>query len=105
MELLSIDLARETPPVLYVRGEIDMATAGQLRSALEDAMAAASPVVVDMRDVSFIDLFGVRVILEAAGTGNGHGPLRLVHAARVARLLDLIGLDEEKASLDIRDGR
>lgn len=101
MELLSTDLAAGSPPVLHVRGEVDMATADQLRSALKNAMSADPAVVVDMQDVSFIDLSGVRVLLEVAASRNGEGPLHLVHAPSVARLLDLIGFDEATVSLHI----
>jgi anti-anti-sigma factor len=105
MNGLSIDLAEGTPPVLCVRGELDLATADEFRSALERAVSADPAVVVDMKDVTFIDLCGLRVILEAAESRNGRGPLRLVNAGRVAWLLDLAGLDEDKMSLDLVDGR
>lgn len=104
MDVLSTEVQEGSPPVLYVRGELDIATADEFRSALKPTTSDPA-VVVDMSGVSFIDLTGVRVILEAASHRNGDGPLRLVNAPHVARLLDLIGLDERNVALEIRDGR
>jgi anti-anti-sigma factor len=105
MDPLVINMVKGTPPVLRVRGELDMASAEQLRGALTDALANDPAVVIDLRDVPFIDLSGVRVILRAAQSRNGDGPLRLVNARRVAWLLELVGLDEAAAALHICDGK
>jgi anti-sigma B factor antagonist len=101
MEGLSIDLAEGSPPVLYVRGELDMATAGQLRAAIDEAVCADADVLVDLGGVTFVDLSGVRAILDAAHARNGQGPVKLVHAPRVAWILDLLGVDEHAAALEI----
>ena len=105
MDALMIDIVKGSPPVLHVRGELDMATAEELRVALDRALSDDPTVVVDLGDVPFIDLSGVRVILQTAEARNGHGPLQLVNAPRVAWLLELVGLDEEQASLHICDGK
>jgi anti-anti-sigma factor len=81
-----------SPPVLRVEGEVDLATAGELRDALLDAMAVDPRVVVDMEAVTFIDAAGLRVVLQAAESLNGSGPLTLVNAPLVARLLGLVGM-------------
>jgi anti-anti-sigma factor len=101
---LSIDLEEGSPPVLHVRGDVDLANADEFGAALREAMSADSTLVVDMGDVTFIDAAGLRVILHAAATRNGAGALTLVNAQRVAWLLELVGL-EGTPSLEIHDGR
>ncbi|HEY3833308.1 MAG TPA: STAS domain-containing protein [Acidimicrobiia bacterium] len=104
MQLLEIELTRRSSaPVLQVKGEIDIATADQLRDALLEVLSAEPTVAVDMSGVVFIDASGLRVLLEAAASLNGSGPLTLIDAPLVARLLTLIGL-EGTPSIELRDG-
>jgi anti-anti-sigma factor len=103
MDLLRTEFVQGEPPVLVVDGEIDMSTAEQLRAALEEAVATDPEVVVDMGGVTFFDAAGLRAVLEVAATRNGAGPLTLLNAPRVARVLDLVGLSG-LPSIVIRDG-
>ena len=87
--------------VIRPRGELDLSTAPALRDELLSAVRAVSVedcrvIEVDLRDVSFMDVTAVSVLvlarerLVAAG-----GQLRLTHPARsVARLLALVGLQD-----------
>ena len=102
MELLNTELRPGDPPVLQVDGEIDLATADQLRAALEKALSAHPNVVVDMAGVSFFDAAGLRVVLQLAQARNGNGPLTLLNARRVAWVLELIGLSDV-SSIEIRE--
>jgi stage II sporulation protein AA (anti-sigma F factor antagonist) len=102
MQLLSIEVVDGSPPVLRVGGEVDLASAGELRAALTSALAADPNVVVDLADVTFIDVSGVRVILRAAESLNGDGPLVLANASRVTWLLGIAGL-QDPLSLVIRE--
>ncbi len=92
MDVVLLEPVGGEPPVLRVGGEVDIASADALAAALAEALAAYSTVIVDMAGVTFIDASGLHVILQAASALNGRGPLTLVHAQRVARLLDLVGL-------------
>jgi len=103
MEKLKIDLLRGEQPVLRVEGELDMATAEQLRTALNQALSADPAVIVDMAGVTFIDASGLRVLFEAAQSLDGVGPLTLLDAPRVAWLLKLLGLSD-LSSIEICDG-
>lgn len=94
MELLKTELVQGDPPVLQIAGEIDLATADVLRTALEEAFSTDPTVVVDMAGVTFFDATGLRVVLQAAAARNGAGPLTLLNARRVAWLLELVGLSE-----------
>jgi anti-anti-sigma factor len=88
--LLTIDLEPGSPPHLYLRGEIDMSSSEQLTAALTDALAADPDLVLDLAGVTFIDLIGLRAIVDAAQSLNGQRPLRIVNAPRVAKLLALV---------------
>jgi anti-sigma B factor antagonist len=92
MELLKTELVHGDPPVLQVAGEIDLATVDALRTALEEAVSTDPTVVVDMAGVTFLDVTGLRAVLQAAASRNGAGPLTLRNAPRVAWLLELVGL-------------
>lgn len=83
-----------TPPVLHVVGELDLATEDRLRGALREAFTSDPAFVLDLGGVGFVDASGVRVILEAAASKNGHGPLVIHNGALLRRLLVILDLDE-----------
>jgi anti-anti-sigma factor len=85
-----------------VAGELDLLTAPQLASALREAQLNASLVVLDTREVTFIDSAGVHVILDAS-RGSEWGGARLVVAtsAVVDRFLGLAGVAEQVSTFDI----
>ena len=82
--------------VITARGEIDMHTAGQLRAAL-DAVEKHAPdaVVLDLREVGFLDSAGLGVITGAAKRLRSAGAdLRLVSDSReVLAVFRVTGLD------------
>ena len=94
MELLKVAFVPGDPSVVQVDGEIDLSTAGDLRTALEQALATDPHVVIDMAGVTFVDAGGLRVVLQVAESRNGSGPLPLRNASRVERILELVGLSE-----------
>jgi anti-anti-sigma factor len=61
---------------------------------LEKALSADPTVVIDMAGVTFFDAAGVRVLLQVAAARNGAGPLTLLNAPRVKRVLDIVGLSD-----------
>jgi anti-sigma B factor antagonist len=89
------------PERSYVRvapsGEIDVATAGELRQALHELWSSGwVDVVVDLRDVEFMDTSGVHVLLDAHHHAESTGA-RLSYidgAAPVSRVLQLTGMDQ-----------
>jgi len=52
---------------LALRGEMDLATVPGLQERLEALRASRTPVVIDLREVTFIDSTGIRCLL-LAGT-------------------------------------
>ncbi len=61
-----------------VAGELDIAAAPRLEQALRDAAMAARVVVVDLRDLTFIDCSGIRPILDGAIRARQTGARLLV---------------------------
>ena len=81
-------------PTVFVRGEVDLASAPQLREA---ALRALSPgpkaLCIDLAGVTFMDVCGLQVLLSAQRSASRAGG-RLVLARTppvVDRLLDLTG--------------
>ena len=79
-----------------VAGELDMATAEQLRCRLEEHVATShGDVVLDCRELSFIDACGIKVFLDVAVAARSQG--RRFMAANVPahcrRTLQIAGVD------------
>jgi anti-sigma B factor antagonist len=82
--------------VVEVAGEIDVASAPELRHCLQQTIDAGSQQpVVDLRHVEFIDSAGLGVLIGAQRRLRDHdGSLRLVCAeGLVLRVLHITGLD------------
>ena len=85
--------------VLRLEGELDTATARELRAALATAMASdATSVVLDLAGLSFIDSTGIAVFLAACHQAESRGRsfslrdpgrmvLKVLHLTGVDRLL------------------
>jgi anti-anti-sigma factor len=94
MEQLEI-VATQEPFGLRLAGEIDMATAPALQEALLLALADGRPVTVDMRDVTFIDSSGLKVVVASAAETPSGEPLTVKNpSAAVRRVLELFGMEQ-----------
>jgi anti-anti-sigma factor len=87
--------------VLRCCGDEDIATQGCRRAALSRALAARTDVVVDLRELTFIDSTGIRLLLEwaTAAARRGHafrlipGSDRVHLALRLTGVLEALGLE------------
>jgi anti-anti-sigma factor len=87
--------------VVSVRGELDLATAPQLRDLLDDELAGEMPVLIDLTSCEFIDSTGIAVIVRAwqrrrgvDGDSPSGGLLGLCGPDKqVSRLLEVTGVD------------
>ena len=88
MEIHSSD--QSGVPVLGVSGEVDLATAPALQTAMLAMMGrGSSRLIVDMSDVTFMDSSGLSALLAARDAGGEGCELILVVApGMVRRLLD-----------------
>ena len=83
--------------VLYVAGEVDLATAPRLLQALQAALASDRRVIVDLAGMSFIDSQGIRALLQAFKVSETGVAERLVLRSlrpQARKLLELTGLDQ-----------
>ena len=79
---------------LYVRGELDLATASALEEALLDcAREEPARLVVDLADVPFMDATGLRVLIEGQRRQKETGGDLVIGrpSRQVARLLEVAG--------------
>ena len=87
---------------VHAAGELDLCAAPRLEDTLRDAQLRARLVVLDAREVFFIDSAGLRVILAAnAGHESGAPRLILVPSPAVACLLTLAGVDGQVWTVDL----
>lgn len=88
-------------------GDLDLAGAPELEGALRDALASAQLVVLDLSELSFIDLLGVRVIVDASVRAGQDGRRLMVALApaHVERTFSLSGMAEaiERLELNTND--
>jgi anti-sigma B factor antagonist len=80
---------------LRLCGWIDLTTLAEFELALEGAMESGPDLVVDLRELTFIDAAGLRTLARAADRMRQDGRwLRLDHPSRhLRRLLTVLGLD------------
>ena len=76
-------------------GELDVATAGRARDAIRRAQDDAAEVICDLGDVSFIDVCGLHVLLDASAHARHTGArLILAHSpAFIYKVLGALGLE------------
>ncbi|MET8654000.1 MULTISPECIES: STAS domain-containing protein [Nocardia] len=89
--------------VLTVSGEVDVASAPQLQSAIDEALREQPPVlVVDLSGVGFFGSAGLSVLLVATEAAPSGG-LRVVASDQVRRPIEVTGLDKLLAVFDTLD--
>ncbi|GAB7003071.1 hypothetical protein JCM18899A_05420 [Nocardioides sp. AN3] len=65
-EQLTIDIDRsDGVPVVRVLGELDLVSVGRLRAVLDELLLGSGPVIVDLRELAFIDSAGLGALVRA----------------------------------------
>jgi anti-sigma B factor antagonist len=93
---LTVRVRRENGCVIIaIAGEVDIATAAQLRKRLSGLAASGAPVIADLDQVSFIDAAGLGALVGAASQAAARGAsLRVVcDQPQTRRLFRLTKLD------------
>ena len=88
---------------LVLRGEFDIAYAGQLEGEIARfADAGGHRLVLDLRELEFIDSTGLRIVLETRQRAvDGGFELEIVRGPQqVQRVFELTGLDERLPFVD-----
>jgi anti-anti-sigma factor len=88
--------------VVAPSGEIDLATVGLLRDAVEGALRADDELVLDLRGVTFMDTSGLRYLLELnARSDASEFTLRLVRGpGAVQRVFEVSGIESRLPFVD-----
>lgn len=80
-------------PLVETWGDIDHSTCGALDNALGEAEGAASVILIDLTNVSYIDSGGLSVMFSHARRLPENGWLGLIGAnGNVHRLLEIVGM-------------
>jgi anti-anti-sigma factor len=80
---------------VQVSGDVDLASAAELETALRSPECKASPaVVLDLRGVPFMDSSGLQVLLGAVREPGNRLVVVVGDGSAVARLFDLTGVAE-----------
>jgi len=80
-------------PVVHVAGEVDLATAPQLQTCLK---ALDGAVVIDLRDVAFLDSTGITAFIVAFKrlSADGGGLTLRNPSSAVTKTLEIVGLHD-----------
>jgi anti-anti-sigma factor len=92
---LNLELRRVgNTAVVSARGDIDLSTLGKAAAVLDGARAGAVALILDLREVGFMDTSGLRLVIEeqqrAAAGGYRFAVVR--GPTRVQRLFEIAGL-------------
>jgi len=77
--------------VVRAEGELDIASVAALRARVRGARRTASRVVVDLRDVTFMDSLAVLALVGLQREGDEDSHMHVVPGPHVQRVLDLTG--------------
>jgi anti-anti-sigma factor len=88
---------------VHVAGELDLATSPQLRRTLRKALQSVRLLMLDLRELSFIDCSGAHVILDVAEEAERDGDQLLIvrGPAQVDRLLALTAVGARVPIIDL----
>jgi anti-anti-sigma factor len=101
-DALVVDVHIDGPRThVAVRGELDVATAPALERAVADHVGRGGLVVLDLRELSFIDASGPTLLLRTDAHARRDGmELQLIPSGSVRRLLTLCGLETRFSCAD-----
>jgi anti-anti-sigma factor len=90
----AFEIVNYGPSVLFVGGELDMATCPEFERALTKCVESGGPVVADLSAVSFIDSTSIRALVNSAkrlsaGCLTIHGV-----SGQVAKVLGMLGISK-----------
>ena len=89
---------RDGRAVVVIRGELDLATAPELEAAIQGRLDDGQDVVVDLRELEFMDSTGLRVLVAAharvEGTEQRFLIVRPLPGAPIERILAVAGVEQ-----------
>jgi anti-anti-sigma factor len=94
---------RDGRSVVLIRGELDLATAPDLDKVVNERLDAGDEVVVDVRELDFMDSSGLRVLVRAHARTEGDGHFRIVRptpGGPIARIFAIAGVESQLNLID-----
>jgi anti-anti-sigma factor len=94
---------RDGRAVVLIRGELDLATAPDLECVVAEHLDTGKDVVVDLRELEFMDSTGLRVLVAADARvkdGQRFLVVRPPAGGAIAKILSIAGVESE---LDLVD--
>lgn len=89
---------RDGTVIVLLRGELDLATAPDLEELLNEHLDAGQAVLVDLRELQFMDSSGLRVLVAAHARSSNGGPrfamVRAPEGSEVAKIMTISGVGE-----------
>ena len=91
---------RDGRAVVVPRGELDLATAPELDAVVNERLDAGQDVVIDLRELAFMDSTGLRVLVaaharvESADGGPTFLVVRPLPGAAIERILAIAGVEQ-----------
>ncbi|MGI8983561.1 MAG: STAS domain-containing protein [Acidimicrobiales bacterium] len=84
------------PPILKLRGEVDIATIAILEGSLSTLADGSGDIVVDLADVDFIGLAGLEVLCGRARCMHQRGDRLVISSPPpiARRVIDILGVGE-----------
>ena len=95
---------RDGRAVVVIRGELDLATAPDLEAAIKSRLDDGQDVVVDLRELEFMDSTGLRVLVAAhARVEGGHQSFLVVRPRPGAMIEKILAISGVESVLDLID--
>jgi anti-sigma B factor antagonist len=92
---------RDGRAIVAVMGELDLATAPELETVLMERLAAGEGVVLDLRELEFMDSSGLRVLVTAHNEGGGRFAIvRPAPGSEVEKILEIAGVGQQLRVVD-----
>lgn len=92
---------------IVVSGELDIYSAPRLKQSVGEALRSqVGKIVLDLADVSFVDVRGLELLVEVAReTRDGGAGFALRHPSEIVlRVRDVVGLDETILPIERQTG-
>ena len=81
-----------TAAVLKIVGRMDMTTAPELETAINDCVAGINELILDCDELEYVSSAGLRVILKAQKLMNAQGNMKLTHVNEtIMEVFDITG--------------
>ncbi|HXF00849.1 MAG TPA: STAS domain-containing protein [Solirubrobacterales bacterium] len=84
--------------LVSVEGEFDLSSADQVQTAAEPAISAGRPLLLDLRDCSFIDSTALRLVLQIHGAltrdAGPDAPMAVVANSEIRKFFSMTAIDQ-----------